>query len=47
MQEKKVNLYLECNTAVFGKKERLCGYVLEYITEKGPVTLVDYREFKL
>lgn len=44
MQEKKVNLYLECNTTVFGKKERLCGYVLEYITEKGPVTLVDYRE---
>ena len=44
MQEKKVNLYLECNTTVVGKKERLCGYVLEYITEKGPVTLVDYRE---
>ncbi|WP_317347493.1 RNase H family protein [Blautia argi] len=43
-QAKKVSLYLECSTTAFGKKERMCGYVLEYITEKGPATLVNYRE---
>lgn len=35
-QAKKVSLYLECSTTALGKKERMCGYVLEYITEKGP-----------
>lgn len=43
-QAKKVSLYLECSTTALGKKERMCGYVLEYITEKGPATLVNYRE---
>ena len=33
-QAKKVSLYLECSTTAFGKKERMCGYVLEYITGK-------------
>ena len=42
-QAKKVSLYLECSTTALGKKERMCGYVLEYITEKGPATLVNYR----
>lgn len=43
-QAKKVSLYLECSTTALGRKERMCGYVLEYITEKGPATLVNYRE---
>lgn len=42
MQEKKVNLYLECNTAVFGKKERLCGYVLEYRSAGKTYRKVDF-----
>lgn len=32
---RKVNLYIETSTTAFQKKERACGYVLEYITPKG------------
>ena len=35
-QAKKVSLYLECSTTALGRKERMCGYVLEYITGKAP-----------
>ena len=35
---RKVTLYIECSSTYIGKKLRLSGYVLEYITRDLPVT---------
>lgn len=41
---RKVTLYIECSSTYIGKKHRLSGYVLEYITHGLPVTGQDFRE---
>lgn len=41
---RKVTLYIECSSAYIGKKPRLSGYVLEYITKGLPVTGQAFRE---
>ena len=42
---RKVTLYIETSSAALGKKKRICGYILEYITDSGkPVTGKAYRE---
>lgn len=41
---RKVTLYLECSSTYIGKKHRLSGYVLEYITHDLPVTGQAFRE---
>lgn len=42
---KQVNLYIEMNHTAFQKRERVCGYVLEYVTKSGvPVTRENFRE---
>lgn len=42
---KQVNLYIEMNHTAFQKRERVCGYVLEYVTKSGvPVTREGFRE---
>ena len=41
---RKVTLYLECSSTYIGKKQRLSGYVLEYITHDLPVTGQAFRE---
>lgn len=42
---RKVTLYIETSSAALGKKKRICGYILEYITASGkPVTGKAYRE---
>ena len=42
---RKVTLYIETSNAALGKKKRICGYILEYITSSGkPVTGKAYRE---
>ena len=42
---KQVNLYIELSHTAFQKRERVCGYVLEYITKSGvPVTREHFRE---
>lgn len=41
---RKVTLYIECSSTYMGKKHRLSGYVLEYITKGLPVTGQAFRE---
>ncbi len=42
---KKVNLYIESSSTAFQKRDRQCGYVLEYIAKTGtPVTREGFRE---
>lgn len=42
---RRVTLYIETSSAALGKKKRLCGYILEYITASGKaVTGKAYRE---
>lgn len=41
---RKVTLYIECSSTYIGKKLRLSGYVLEYITKDLPVTGQSFRE---
>lgn len=41
---RKVTLYIECSSTYIGKKPRLSGYVLEYITKGLPVTGQALRE---
>ena len=41
---RKVTLYIECSSTYIGKKSRLSGYVLEYITHGLPVTGQSFRE---
>lgn len=41
---RKVTLYIECSSTYIGKKHRLSGYVLEYITKGLPVTGQAFRE---
>ena len=41
---RKVTLYIECSSTYIGKKLRLSGYVLEYITKGLPVTGQSFRE---
>lgn len=41
---RKVTLYIECGSTYIGKKPRLSGYVLEYITQGLPVTGQAFRE---
>lgn len=41
---RKVTLYIECSSTYIGKKPRLSGYVLEYITHGLPVTGQAFRE---
>ena len=41
---RKVTLYIECSSTYIGKKPRLSGYVLEYITHDLPVTGQAFRE---
>ena len=41
---RKVTLYIECSSTYIGKKHRLSGYVLEYITKGLPVTGQSLRE---
>lgn len=41
---RKVTLYIECSSTYIGKKPRLSGYVLEYITHGLPVTGQSFRE---
>lgn len=41
---RKVTLYIECSSTYIGKKHRLSGYVLEYITKGLPVTGQSFRE---
>lgn len=41
---KKVNLYIESDSAAFQKKERQCGYVLEYIKDSTPITREGFRK---
>ena len=42
---KQVNLYIEFSHTAFQKRERVCGYVLEYITKSGAtVTREHFRE---
>ena len=41
---RKVTLYIECSSTYIGKKPRLSGYVLEYITKGLPVTGQSFRE---
>ena len=43
---KEVNLYIETNNAAFQKKERSCGYVLEYIKGDTPITREGFRRGK-
>ena len=42
---RRVTLYIETSSAALGKKKRICGYILEYITASGkPVIGKAYRE---
>lgn len=41
---RKVTLYIECSSTYIGKKLRLSGYVLEYITRDLPVTGQAFRK---
>lgn len=41
---RKVTLYIECSSTYIGKKPRLSGYVLEYITHGLPITGQTFRE---
>ncbi len=41
---RKVTLYIECSSTYIGKKSRLSGYVLEYITHGLPVTGQAFRK---
>lgn len=42
---RKVTLYIETSSAALGKKKRICGYILEYITASGkPVIGKAYLE---
>ena len=44
---RRVTLYIETSSAALGKKKRICGYILEYITASGkPVIGKAYREGK-
>lgn len=43
---KSINLYIETNNAAFQKKERSCGYVLEYIKRDTPITREGFRRGK-
>ncbi|MDO4470512.1 MAG: hypothetical protein Q4C84_11770 [Bacillota bacterium] len=43
---KEVNLYIETSSTAFQKKERNCGYVLEYIKENTPITREGFRRGK-
>lgn len=40
---KSINLYIETSSTAFQKKERRCGYVLEYIKENTPITREGFR----
>ena len=43
---KSINLYIETSSTAFQKKERRCGYVLEYIKENTPITREGFRTGK-
>lgn len=43
---KSINLYIETSSTAFQKKERNCGYVLEYIKGKTPITREGFRTGK-
>lgn len=43
---KSINLYIETSSTAFQKKERSCGYVLEYIKGNTPITREGFRTGK-
>lgn len=43
---KSINIYIETSNTAFQKKERSCGYVLEYIKGKTPITREGFRTGK-
>lgn len=43
---KSINIYIETSSTAFQKKERSCGYVLEYIKGKTPITREGFRTGK-